>query len=43
MAGGLTLISSLALCEDCETLPVNFKNTRSHMMGLTEGEAYKVE
>jgi len=32
-----------ALCEDCETLPVNFKNTRKHESGLAEGEAYKAE
>jgi murein DD-endopeptidase MepM/ murein hydrolase activator NlpD len=24
----------VALCEDCDTLPVNFKNTREHSKGL---------
>ncbi len=33
----------VALCEDCETLPVNFKNTRKHKQGLVEGEAYKAK
>ncbi len=33
----------VALCEDCETLPINFKNTRAHRNGLIEGEAYKAE
>jgi hypothetical protein len=33
----------VAHCEDCETLPVNFKNTREHKNGLTEGEVYKAE
>ena len=33
----------VALCEDCQTLPINFKNTRQHKNGLIEGEAYKAE
>ncbi len=33
----------VALCEDCETLPVNFKNTRQHNNGLIEGEFYRAE
>ena len=33
----------VALCEDCQTLPVNFKNTREHTNGLIEGEIYKAE
>lgn len=33
----------VALCENCETLPVNFKNTSEHTNGLIEGESYKAE
>jgi hypothetical protein len=33
----------VARCEDCETLPVSFKNTREHKNGLIEGEVYKAE
>jgi len=33
----------VALCEDCETIPVSFKNTRRHINGLTEGESYRAE
>lgn len=33
----------VALCEDCKTLPVNFKNTREHINGLLECEAYRAE
>lgn len=28
-------------CLDCDTLPVNFRNTRSHSNGLVEGENYE--
>lgn len=30
----------VAECEDCQTLPINFNNTRKHSNGLLEGEAY---
>lgn len=33
----------VALCEDCETLPINFRNTREHNSGLIEGETYKAQ
>jgi len=33
----------VARCEDCETLPINFRNTREHRYGLIEGEVYKAE
>ena len=33
----------VAQCQDCQTLPTNFKNTRSHTHGLEEGEAYIAE
>ena len=33
----------VALCEDCETLAVNFTNTREHKDGLIEGEVYRAE
>lgn len=33
----------VAGCEDCQTFPINFKNTRSHANGLKEGEAYRAE
>ncbi len=33
----------IARCEECETLPVSFKNTREHKDGLIEGEAYQAE
>ncbi len=33
----------VALCEDCETLPVNFINTRNHTNGLVESKYYKAK
>ena len=33
----------VALCEDCQTLPISFKNTREHINGLVEGEVYLAE
>lgn len=33
----------VARCEDCETFPVNFRNTREHTNGLFEGETYEAE
>ena len=42
-SSGAHLHFEVALCEDCKTLPVNFKNTREHNNGLIEGESYKAE
>jgi len=33
----------VARCEDCETLAVNFRNTRYHSNGLNDGEEYRAE
>ena len=33
----------VAECEDCDTLPTNFKNTREHINGLIEGQSYLAE
>jgi len=30
-------------CHDCDTLPINFRNTRSHTDGLVELEIYQAE
>ena len=30
----------VAVCEDCDTLPITFRNTRSHSNGLIEGQSY---
>lgn len=30
----------VALCEDCQTLPINFRNTLKHKQGLEEGQTY---
>ena len=30
-------------CRGCNTIPVNFQNTRSHPAGLVEGESYQAE
>lgn len=32
-----------ALCKDCDTVPVTFRNTRAHANGLVEGENYAAE
>ncbi len=39
----LHLHFEVARCEDCQTLPVTFRNTREHKNGLVEGEAYRAE
>ncbi|MFT5110926.1 MAG: murein DD-endopeptidase MepM/ murein hydrolase activator NlpD [Parasphingorhabdus sp.] len=31
-----------AECQDCDTIPVNFKNAREHSDGLIEGQRYKM-
>jgi murein DD-endopeptidase MepM/ murein hydrolase activator NlpD len=31
----------VAVCEDCQTLPINFKNTSNHSNGLLEGKIYR--
>jgi murein DD-endopeptidase MepM/ murein hydrolase activator NlpD len=33
----------VAVCENCQTLPVNFKNTRKHTNGLNENEFYRAD
>ncbi|NOX31516.1 MAG: M23 family metallopeptidase [Actinobacteria bacterium] len=42
-SSGPHLHFEVATCEDCDTLPVNFGNTREHQFGLDEDDAYLAE